>query len=378
MKIRHILAAAIPASAVMTGLLMAQGTSKGPVPTTVEEIETPIFRSDVVNVQVPVTVRDRKGNFINGLAPVDFELYDEGVKQKVVLDVSAHPISLVVAVQANSTARQILPTVQKVGAMFGPIVAGETGEVAVLAFDHRIQVMTPFTSNPDEIKKAFANIKVGSSPHHLDDASMQAVNMLRNRGKDRKKVLIIISETRDSGSAFSPRDVMTNIEFSGVQVFTVSMNHLLNQLTTQAEPNRPKPVPPEARGPLPMGVIQTGTTDAQTNMGNWTPVFKEIFALVKGVFVPNSHEVYTKFSGGKEENFVTLSGLEEAVQNIGEEVHSQYLLTFAPPTTAKGGYHEVTVKVLAAANLDIRTRNGYWIAPRAADEDAQDKGKNKK
>lgn len=197
--------------------------------------------------------------------------------------------------------------------------------------------------------------------------------MLRNRGKDRKKVLIIISETRDTGSAFTPRDVLTNAEFSNVQIYTVSMNHLLNQLTTQAEPNRPKAIPPEARGPLPMGVIQTGTTDAQTNMGNWTPIFKEIFTLVKGVFVPNSHEVYTKFTGGKEENFVTLSGLEEAIQKIGEEVHSQYLLTFRPPETAKAGYHEITVRVLAAANLDVRTRPGYWIAPRTAAPDTKGK-----
>ena len=193
--------------------------------------------------------------------------------------------------------------------------------------------------------------------------------MLRNRGKDRKKVLIIISETRDNGSAFSPRDVLTNAEFSNVEIYTVSMNHLLNQLTTKAEPNRPNPVPPEARGQLPMGVIQTGTTDAQTNMGNWTPIFKEIFTLVKGIFVPNSHEVYTKFTGGREQNFVTMSGLEEAIQNIGEEVHSQYLLTFNPPSDARAGYHEVTVRVLSAANLEIRTRPGYWIAPRQADAD---------
>ena len=362
MRVHSKWAVAAVATVLVAGLLMAQA----PAVINVDN-DVPQFRSDVVNVQVPVTVRDSKGNFVNGLIPADFELLDEGVRQKVQLDVTAYPISLVVAVQANSTARQILPTVQRAGSMFGPLVAGATGEVAVLAFDHRIQEMTPFTSDPDEIKKAFDNIKVGSSPHHLDDAAMHAVNMLRVRGKDRKKVLIIISETRDSGSAMNPRDVLTNAEFSDVEIFTVSMNHLLNQLTTKAEPNRPNPVPPEARGQLPMGVIQTGTTDAQTNMGNWTPIFKEIFALVKGVFVQNSHEVYTKFTGGREQNFVSISGLEEAISNISEEVHSQYLLTFAPPESAKAGYHEITVRVLGVTNLDVRPRPGYWIAPRKAD-----------
>lgn len=358
MKRRTILAAAVPAGALLTGLLVAQEAPLG-----LGDPDRPDIVIDVNNIQVPVVVRDSKGRFVNGLAPVDFELIDEGVRQDVKLDVTARPVSLVVAVQANATARQILPTVQKSASIFAPLVAGETGEVALIGFDHRVQVLAPFTSNPDEIKAGFGKLKAGSTNHHLDDAAMEGVRMLARRGKDRKKVLIILSETRDQGSAVTPRDVLEQAEFSDVQIYSVSMNHLLNQLTTQAEPNRPKAIPPEARGQLPMGVIQTGTTDAQTNMGNWTPIFKEIFTLVKGVFVPNSHEVYTKFTGGREQNFVSLSGLEEAVKTIGEEVHSQYLLTFAPKSQ-EGGYHEITVRVLAAANLDVRARPGYWIAPR--------------
>lgn len=337
---------------VLTGLLIAQ-----------DAIETPIFRADVVNVQVPVTVRDAKGNYVNGLAPVDFQLLDEGVPQLVKLDVAAHPISMVIAVQTDSTARQILPTVQKTASIFGPLVAGETGEIAVVGFDHRVMVHTPFTSNQEEIKAGFAKLKPGSAQHHLDDAAMEGVRMLNKRGKDRKKVLILISETRDKGSAVTPRDVVTQAEFSDVQIYAVSMNHLLNQLTTQAEPNRPNPVPPEFRPNLPMGTIRTGTTDAQTNFGNYTPIIKEIFALVKGLIVPNSLEVYTKLTGGREQNFVSLGGLEEAVQLIGEEIHSQYLLTFAP-TSKEGGYREITVIVPTAPSLKITARTGYWIAPR--------------
>jgi VWFA-related protein len=359
MRLRTGWVASGAALAALTGALVA--------PTAGQEAgERPDIVVEVNNVQVPVIVRDSRGNFVNGLTPLDFELYDDGVKQDIKLDVTVRPVSLVVAVQANSTARAILPTVQKGGSLFAPLVAGETGEVAVIAFDHRIQVLTPFTSNPDEIKAAFAKLRPGSSPHHLDDAAMEGVRMLKARGKDRKKVLILVSETRDVGSAVTPRDVLTEAEFADVQIYTISMNHLINQLTAKAEPNRPKAVPPESRAPLPMGVIQTGTTDAQTNMGNWTPIFKEIFELVKGVFVPNSHEVYTKFTGGREQNFVTLGGLEEAVQRIGEEIHSQYVLTFRP-TSTRGGYHPLTVRVLTAANLDVRARYGYWMAPRGPD-----------
>ncbi|MEP6963030.1 MAG: hypothetical protein ABI995_13200, partial [Acidobacteriota bacterium] len=301
------------------------------------------------------------------LSPIDFELYDEGVLQSTKLDVTAHAISVVVAIQANATARQILPTVQKASSLFGPLVAGETGEVAILAFDSRVQQLTPFTSNLDEIKAGFGKLKAGNGPHHLDDAAMQGVRLLGTRNKERKRVLILISETRDEGSAVNPRDVLEEVEFRNVQVYPISMNHLLNQLTTKAEPNRPNPIPPEARGPAPMGVIRTGTTDAQTNMGNYTPIFKEIFALVKGIFIPNSLEVYSKFTGGIEQNFVSLGGMEEAVQKIGEDLHSQYLLTFNPQSK-EGGYHEIEVRVKLTTNLDVKARPGYWIAPRGPSE----------
>lgn len=355
MNWRAVLTAAVPTTALLSGLLVAQEPS---VPE-----ERPDIIADVNVVQVPVSVRDKSGRFVNGLTLNDFQLLDEGIPQPIQLDITSHPISLVIAVQADSSAQLVLPTIQKSADMWAPLVAGETGEIAVIGFDHRIQVLTPFTADAKEIKAGFAKLKPGSSQHHLDDAAMEGVRMLRNRGKDHRKILVLISETRDKGSSVTPRDVLTEVEFANVQVYPVEMNHFINQLTSKTEPNRPNPTPPEGRAPLPMGIMQTGTTDAQTNMGNWAPIFPEIFALVKGVFIQNSLEVYSHFTGGREQDFVGLSGLEEAISQIGEELHSQYLLTFRP-TNPKGGYHPITVTVNAAANLKISTRTGYWIAQR--------------
>ncbi len=322
----------------------------------------PVIRQTVVNVQVPVTVTDKDGNYVSGLTPVDFQLLDNGIPQKISEDVATHPISLVVAVQANATAQQVLPTIAKGSALFDTLVVGETGEMALLAFDHRIQTLTEFTSDPEQIKAAFNKLKPGSRPSHLNDAAMLGVRMLRNRGKDRKKILILVSETRDFGSAVNVRDVLTEVEFANVEVYAVEMNHFLNQITSQAEPNRPNPIPPGARPNLPMGTIQTGTTDAQTNMGNYVPIFKEIFTAVKGIFIPNALEVYTRYSGGREENFIGMNGLQDAVSRIGEEIHSQYLLTFSPSAKDEAGYHEVVVRVLPRPDLKVNARRGYWIA----------------
>ena len=326
-----------------------------------EDNFSPDFSTGVVNVLIPVTVTDQNGNLVSGLEPYEFQLLDDGVPQRITEDMAVHPISLVVAIQSTATARQILPAVKQVAPLFDTLVIGETGEMAVIAYDHRIQKMTNFTSDPNQIRAAFDKLKPGSRDGHLDDAAMEGILMLRNRGSHRKKILLLIGETRDTGSRVTPRDVLTMAEFNDVEIYSVNMSHWLNQFTTQAEPNRPNPVPVEGRMALPMGNLETPTTVRQTNMGNYMPIFNEIFQAVKGIFVPNPMEVYTTYTGGREHGFVSLSGLEKSITQIGEEIHGQYLLSFSP-SNRRTGYHEVEVRVLTSPNLRVRARPGYWIA----------------
>src|SRR5580700_1314494 len=83
-------------------------------------------------VLVPVTVISPSGEFVSGLTPYDFRLFDNGKPQKITQDVASHPLSLVVAVQANSAVEKILPQIQKLGSVFESLVLGEDGEMAVL------------------------------------------------------------------------------------------------------------------------------------------------------------------------------------------------------------------------------------------------------
>jgi VWFA-related protein len=338
------------------------GSQQPSAPQPSDDDTRPTFVQTVKEVMAPVTVTDRDGKVVNGLTALDFNLLDNGKPQAISVDTIAHPISLVVAVQANATVESIIPQIRKIGNVFDDLVIGENGEMAVLAFDHRIQTMTPFTSDPDKIHDAFKNIKAGSYSSHLNEATMEALNLLRNRPKDRRRILVLISESRDAGSHYHVRDVLTEAEFADIVIYPIDISHLLSSLTAKQLPNRQQSVIPPGGLHYPNGEVNTPTLDLQLNQnGNFVPLFKEMFVAVKAIFVPNPLEVYSRFTGGREYSFMSQRGLESAVSDIGEELHSQYLLTYSPNNQEDAGFHEIEVKI-NKPDLKVRTRNGYWLA----------------
>ncbi len=149
-------------------------------------------------VLVPVSVSDRNGDFVNGLTPYDFELFDNGKPQKITEDVTSHPISLVIVIQANSSVEHFLPNIQKLGSLVEAQLLGESGEVAVLKFDHRIQPLLPFTSEPDKLAASLKKVTPGSSTAVVNDAVMQAINMLKSRPTGRRRrVIMVIAENQN-------------------------------------------------------------------------------------------------------------------------------------------------------------------------------------
>jgi len=48
------------------------------------------------------------------------------------------------------------------------------------------------------------------------------------------------------------------------------------------------------------------------------------------------------------------------VQKISEELHSQYMITYAPTNGSEGGYHTIQVSI-DRSNLICKTRPGYYI-----------------
>lgn len=327
--------------------------------------DTPTFRGRVNIVIAPTSVLDSQGNFVPGLSTTDFRLYDNDRLQKIEQDVAFQPLSIVVAVQANWRVDAVLPKIRKIGNLFDSLVLGEQGEIAVVAFDHQIKTMQDFTTDPAKIRQSFENIKAGSNTSAMIDAVSTSCRMLRRRPSNRRKVLLLIAETRDGGSEGKVREAITDLQLFNVSLYSVNINRLVSNLTQKPQYPRPDSIPTTARR-MPNGAAVTPETVASLTptagqQMNLAPVLKEIYLGVKAIFIDNPVEVFTKYTGGKEYSFLTQRDLERAVADIGDELHSQYLLSYNPNNKLEGGYHTIRVEV-SRPEVKVTTRPGYWMA----------------
>jgi VWFA-related protein len=188
--------------------------------------------------------------------------------------------------------------------------------------------------------------------------------MLRHK-KDRRRVIVLISETLDRSSESRPREVATTLQVHNIDLYTINISRLVTLTTTRPDVPRPDHLPPGARprvGVAPMDpTSQNQWTGAQGFGGDAIPALVEFFRFAKGIFVRNPAELYTAYTGGREFTFFTEKDLERALANIGAELRSQYLLSYTPNNKLEGGFHRIHVEV-NRPGLKVRARLGYWMA----------------
>ncbi len=336
-------------------------------PALTAQVELPDTRitTTVSEVVVPVTVVNSNGNFVNGLEAKDFRLYDNEKLQDIRMDVTYNPISMVVAIQRSSDVQGMLPKIEQIGHMLDSLVIGEYGEAKLVAFDHRMTVLQDWTNDGEKFNQALEGMWPGSSTSALIDAVFFGVRELDKRPKDHRRILLLISEVHDKGSEGDLRDALLEAELKNVIIYTINISRGMAMLTKEPRVRRPSPYP-QAATPSPGYAPQTPDVTERLRgqqSVNFIPVFKEIFVQARGLFIQNKAEIFTKYTGGREYKFSGLKDLERALTNLGEELHSQYILSYQPNNPEDAGYHEIMVQV-NRPNLEVRAREGYWSAAR--------------
>ncbi|HYZ83619.1 MAG TPA: VWA domain-containing protein [Bryobacteraceae bacterium] len=327
---------------------------------TLIQAQDPQFDVDSRLVMVPVTVTDSKGRPVDGLEPSDFRIYDNGVLQQVAVDTTGTgvaPIALVVAVQSSGISVPVLEKVQKIGVMIQPLITGERGCAALLTFDQEVQWRQECTSDADLLQGAFFKLQPGDyKTARMLDAVVESVKKLRTRPNVRR-VLLLISESRDRGSETELQTAAMSAQAAGVTVYSFPYSAYTTAFTTKSSkskdpekndlprPNRTEPLSPKGRVPMPPPEQRV---DILGGLGELMRLGK-----VKDI------EVLASSTGGTSFSFTRQKALEAAIEKLGGELHSQYVLSFAPSDPTPG-YHRIEVKIEGSSKHNVRARPGYW------------------
>jgi len=300
--------------------------------------QNPTFRAKAPLVVVPVSVRDKKHLSVDGLAASDFVLLDNGVPRFIQVDPSGvyqSGISAVIVVETGAAAHAALLKIKKTGSLIDGYITGADGDAALLTVGSDVKLAQPFTPDGMQMRTAFRRLKAedGNDSHTLD-AIREGLDLLATKPSDRRRILILISESRDRGSKTKPQDVLDEAQRSNVTIYTVTYSAYLTPFTTRT--------------------TDLGTPpDAGINPLAWVT---EISRLAK----ENIGEALAVSTGGRHLSFRTLHSLEDDMVSIGKELHSQYLLSFTPPFEETPSYHSLQVSVKTHPDVVIHARPGYW------------------
>lgn len=227
-------------------------------------------------VVIPALVKSAKGEVVYGLEANDFIVQDDGVEQAVHLDEAAEgsQVSVVVAIQRGRRANYEFPRIRGLSSMLDPLIEQGMARVAIVEFDSQVQLAQDFTGNSERIAETLKELEPGDEGATIVDAVSYSVKLLERTPRDQKRVLLLISETRDHGSHQSKvEDVVAEIGESNTTVYALAFApSRSNVLDTMRGNNMAEMHPsPDLLAPLVMAAeaMKKNTPRAVASMNWW-------------------------------------------------------------------------------------------------------------
>ena len=292
--------------------------------------QQPLFRGESDAVRVFVTVLDRDGRLVTTLTRDDFEVRDEGKPQPITLfDNTPQPVRLIVMLDVSGSMQGNLPLLraaaEQLFARLGPDDLARVG-----AFGYETTISPSFTRNSEELLRALPDAIAADAPTPLWRALDEAMDRFADEGEGRP-VILVLSDGKDSGpTGFGRRvasqsQVIDRARDDNVMVYAIGMR------SRGPRPRRPGIGPAGLRAALLAGMPDSGLARVAEETGGG----------------------YAEIRFGQD--------LGAAFARVADELHSQYLIGFAPPER-DGKVHDIDVRV-SQRGLQPRARKNY-VAPK--------------
>jgi Ca-activated chloride channel family protein len=291
-----------------------------------------VFRAGSDAVRVFVTVTDRDGRLVTTLTRDNFEVRDEGHPQPITqFDNRPQPIRLIVMLDVSGSMEGNLPLLRAAGGqLFSRLLPDDVARVG--SFGHEVTISPAFTHDPRELSAALPNVIAPDAPTPLWRAIDQAMDAFKD-ADDRRRVILVLSDGKDTGPisfrqrSVSQADDIDRARKDDVMIYAVGMRSRMSRSQ-------------------PPGFGQRGLQAM----------------LLQDMPDPGLAKVAEESGGG----YIEIrfgEDLGAAFARVADELHTQYLLAFAPPKR-DGKVHDVSVKV-TEGGLKPRARKSY-VAPRSS------------
>jgi Ca-activated chloride channel homolog len=282
-------------------------------------LRRPDIRMDVNLVLVPVTVTDRRGASVLGLASEHFRLFEDKVPQPIVSfarEETAASVGVVFDL-SGSMKNKIREAKQASHALFR--TAGDDDEAFLITFSSHPDVQTGFTTDLGALETGIALSKPEGSTA-LVDAVYLGIHRMR-QARNSRKALVVISDGLDNHSRYTRPELMALAMESDVQIYTVALFD-----------------PPRNAKAIEMSAERAG------------------IALL---------EELSRATGGLHFAITGTSDIPRVADRIGDALRSLYVIGYRPLSGRPEGYRKIEVKA-TVPNVRLSARPGYYAAPSAS------------
>lgn len=285
----------------------------------------PVIRSEVTLVNLFATVRDKNRRIVTDLKQEDFKVSEDGRDQQVAFfsKEMALPITLGLLLDTSGSEQFMLGAIQDAGGRFMHRVLRKGDEAMVISFDSDVDLLSDFTEDKAildrAIGKARINIPGGGSlagnPGPIGNSQMTGTALYdaiylacgeKLNGEAGRKAIIIVTDAQDEGSKVRMEEAVEAAQRTDTVI------HILLVADPRFGGN--------------IGVAHRLTEDTGGRL-----------------IIVNSEK-----------------RLEEAFDQISEELRSQYTLGYYPTNTARDGKFRKIKVDMSNHDLKVLARKGYY------------------
>lgn len=300
-----------------------------------------------------VTVTDPQGQYVPGLQPEDFLVYEEDLPQKITYFSigQEEPVSLGFLVDTSGSMLNKIGRARQALHRFIETIRPRD-EVFLEGFSQHPAMLQDFTDSPTLLDQGTTLLE----PHGetaLYDALLDGLRRVK-QGHNQKRALVVLTDGLDTASQASLREAINAVRHGEVTVYTIGIGNPASGARIPGLRPPPQP-PPMMRWP--------GRRFPGMGMGFPTPPP----LVVRGGGPDEAVDVqvlqtFSNETGGRHFLLNTAdvldsqAALTQAVQTISDELRHQYTVGYNSPLRGDV-YRSVRVE-LRRAGLSARTRKG--------------------